>query len=127
MSNYIYDGKRIKRIKEIIDCSNRIGVISDIGSITYYPRWEFEKIFSECKIFDNLEDLIEVGDLLLIEDSYTNIKNKTTFELVTNIKECDIETRNYYNVKDMIIEIWKRVANTFVRVAHKIDNEWVID
>lgn len=77
--------------------------------------------------FDNFENLIEVGDLVVVEDDYTNIKIKTNFQIVTNIKNRIIETRDYFSVNKIVFEIWKRVANTFIRVAHKIDNEWVID
>lgn len=73
--------------------------------------------------FDNFEDLIEVGDLVVVEDGYTNIKIKTNFQIVTNIKNRIIETRDYFRVNKIVFEIWKRVNNTFIRVAHKIDNE----
>lgn len=120
MSKYIYyNGKII----EIIEHKAVVVIILGTMCITSYPKREFNHIYSNAKIVDNFEDLIEVGDLV-------HYGTSDHIEQVTELYDNKMATSNCRGrcIDDKNInEIWKRINNKFVRIAHKENDEWVID
>ena len=77
--------------------------------------------FFDGKEFDNFEDLIEAGDLIFYRSEGKNYIESTVFN--DDWFQCFI--KNLLGVE--ILEIWKRIDNTFVRVCRKEEGQWVID
>lgn len=80
---------------------------------------------SDCFEFDNFEDLIEVGDLIKF---YVENEKYERVEYYGTIDEFGLICRYSlgFNSK-RFLEIWKRIDNTFVRICHKENGNWVID
>lgn len=80
--------------------------------------------------FDNFEDLIEVGDLIVIEEQDMTISK--TVHWVWKINQnfhtsLGRLTKGFTETEINKIEIYKHIGKDFIRVCHKVDGKWVID